>query len=173
MSQEIDTSKIYLTQLYEAYKYANTEFDKSLTYISSGILTVSFVFIEKIVPLTNAVNKEYLITGWKILGASIVVSSFSHLVNIYSLRYYISNYKEVDNIEQKKIRKKEGIVSFIITSLTLFLIIFGSLKITTFIKDNIVPYEINKQKNSFKEASREKNYCKKNRCKKDSFKEHR
>src|SRR2546430_1885005 len=90
----------YLQELYKAYDYSTTEFDKSLTFISSGILIVSFAFIEKIVPLAKAVSKNLLISGWYILAGAILVSVLAHFINIQILRSVIKNYKSQDDSVQ-------------------------------------------------------------------------
>ncbi|GAC1707882.1 MAG: hypothetical protein NVS9B7_22110 [Flavisolibacter sp.] len=55
--QEKDT---YAEQLYSGLSYSQSEFDKSLSLISSGLLAGSFAFIDKIVKIENAKCKNLL-----------------------------------------------------------------------------------------------------------------
>ena len=137
MSNEEESKNSYKSELYKAYDYATTEFDKSLTYISSGILAVSFAFIEKIVPLSTAKNKNVLIDGWYLLGIAIVLSSVAHFINILLLRLTISYYKPKDDNRQKKIRVFGDLLIQLLNISILVLILVGSLKIICFIKTNI------------------------------------
>jgi hypothetical protein len=127
----------YKTELYKAYDYATTEFDKSLTLISSGMLAVSFAFIEKIVSLKEAKEKDVLIDGWYMLGIAIVLSSVAHLINILLLRLVIVYHKQEDDIIQRGIRIGGDILIQSLNLITLALILIGSLDIIAFIKLNI------------------------------------
>lgn len=125
----------YLEELYKTLDYSSTEFDKSLTYISGGMLAVSFAFIEKIVVLKTAIFKGLLIQGWYILGVSIVLSVIAHFVNVIILHQMIKYYKD-----EKKTLKIQKVGNFVIQSLnalTLLLILIGSINIINFIKVNI------------------------------------
>lgn len=137
MADEDNSKDSYKEQLYKAYDYATTEFDKSLTFISSGILAVSFAFIEKIVPLAKAINKDTLVDGWYLLGYAIVLSCVAHLINIFLLRLTITYYKPQDDVCQKRIRTFGDLFIQLLNIITLILILIGSLKIISFVKTNI------------------------------------
>jgi NADH:ubiquinone oxidoreductase subunit 2 (subunit N) len=137
MGDEKNPEDLYLVELYKAYDYCTTEFDKSLTYVSSGILAVSFAFIEKIVPLKSAVSKGYLITGWYLLGIAIFLSVVAHYVNIILLRKIISRRNAQTEMERKKMENRSEVMIQIFNVLTLVLIAIGSWLIISFIKINI------------------------------------
>ena len=137
MADEEKSQDNFKQELYKAYDYATTEFDKSLTFISSGILAVSFAFIEKIIKLKEAKSKETLIEGWYLLGIAIVLSSAAHLINIFLLRLTIIYHKPEDDKYQKRIRVFGDLFIQLLNVSTLTLILIGSLKIISFIKTNI------------------------------------
>ncbi len=137
MADNNEKKDSYLEELYKAYDYSTTEFDKSLTFVSSGILAVSFAFIEKLVPLAKANFKETLVCGWYILAIAIFISVLAHFVNIQVLKSVIKNYKPVDDDAQTKTRKRGETTIQLMNITTLILILIGSLKIIYFIKLNI------------------------------------
>jgi uncharacterized membrane protein len=53
-------------------------FEKNLVYITSGTLALSMTFIEKIVPLKNAMGIPALIFGWVFLTISLLINLISH-----------------------------------------------------------------------------------------------
>ena len=53
----------------ELLKYSIEQFDKSVIYIASGSLAISFAFVKDIVSnLSVAENKNWLITSWIIFA---------------------------------------------------------------------------------------------------------
>lgn len=129
----------YLEQLRKAYDYSTAEFDKSLTYISSGMLTVSFAFIENIIPLKDAKhNKEDLIFGWYTLTVAIFISVLAHYLNIFFLKWIINIYKPEDDEYQRRVRNGCDYSIQAMNIITLLLILIGSLKIIYFVKTNII-----------------------------------
>ncbi len=132
-----DKENSYLAELYKAYHYSKSSFDKSLTFIASGMLAISFAFIEKIITLNTAKSKDILINGWIILAIAIFLSVLAHYAEINLLKLVIQYFNEKDNKKQKWIRSIGDFVIEIINILTLVLILIGSINIIFFIKINI------------------------------------
>lgn len=81
----------YQKEQYAALKYSNEQFDKSLGFIASGSLGISFAFIEKIVNLHTAQNKQFLFSSWYIFSSVIFLSLITHFVSILANRWSIVN----------------------------------------------------------------------------------
>jgi len=127
----------YLTQLYKDLDYSSVEFDKSLTYVSSGVLAISYAFIDKIVNLEKSIFNEYLITGWVIISISIFIALLAHYISILFQKAAIKHYKRQDDSKQEKIRKWSWRVIGGMNLLNIALILIGTLYIFYFININL------------------------------------
>lgn len=128
----------YLSLLYKIWEDCLTEYDKSMLFISSGMLIASFAFIEKIVSLATAVNRALLIDGWWFLGASIFTSAIALYANAWVLRILIIFYKKVDENTHRRMRAWGDIIIQIFNAAALIFTIIGSLKIVEFLKLNLL-----------------------------------
>jgi hypothetical protein len=59
----------------------NAAFDKNVILLAGGSFGVSFAFIDKIVPLAQAVLTPLLITSWAAFGLCLIISLFGFLVS--------------------------------------------------------------------------------------------
>ena len=129
----------YINRLYSALEYSQTEFDKSLTFIASGLLAGSFAFIDKIVKVDAAAHKYLLVLGWAILGLAIGLATFGHSQSIKLISNSISSFKENDDTNQRSTRVNANKVIGRINNGTILLIVVGSLLIFAFILLNFYP----------------------------------
>lgn len=125
----------YLVELYKALDYSQTEFDKSLTYISSGILAISYAFIDKVVNLKEAEFKALLIQGWIIISISIAISLLAHGASTVFLALSITHHG--DEIKSRQIRNGSNIVVWMLNIVTITLLVIGSINIFNFIRVNL------------------------------------
>lgn len=127
----------YTNEQYKALNYSVEQFDKSVLFIASGALGISFAFVEKIVPdLKNAFCKGLLISSWYFFAGVIFISLVAHFISILAIRWSIKN--DPDN--NKKYKKIENCWNWSIRALNVLMIIglfAGIILLILFIKLNI------------------------------------
>lgn len=64
--------------LHAAFIRSVDAFEKNLTYITAGTITLSVTFVDKITPFSPAVHKCYLIIAWTALILSLLINLISH-----------------------------------------------------------------------------------------------
>lgn len=133
--EQSESEKAYIAQLYKDYDYGSTEFDKSLTYISSGVLGVSYAFIDKVVPLKSCHFKGLLIQGWILLSIAIFLSLLGHYASVWVQKLLIRYALDIEN--KRKIYIKGEIITQAINIGVMTLILIGSINILNFIKINL------------------------------------
>ncbi len=79
------TEKEYLTILYETRRYAGEQYDKLIVYLSSGALTLTVGFIEKIVDLSKVKDFTLLYLSWVLFSASLILILISHRTSLLSI----------------------------------------------------------------------------------------
>lgn len=135
---EIEEWKEFRKSVFENKIKSEDDYEKYITLISSGALGLSITFIEKIVPLSNAIEKWILIAGWILLTITLFVSLLSHF---YSRRYSETTIEDIDNdlsydliaVNIKRRNKHLELFNFSTIS-TLFL---GIISIIIFVSINI------------------------------------
>lgn len=138
--QPIPDKKVdYINQLYSDRNYSQTEFDKSLILIASGLLAGSFAFIDKIVKIEHAGFRIFLILGWILLALAIGLSSICHFRSIVHIERAITIYKPKDTKEQKEARSSANREIACLNICTMLLILIGSISIILFIYLNFYP----------------------------------
>jgi hypothetical protein len=85
----------HIEALYKALSYSGEQFDKSVLFIASGALGISFAFIDKLIPdLKNATSKDCLFNAWYCFVGVIFISLVSHFISTLSMRWSIKHYEE-------------------------------------------------------------------------------
>lgn len=113
------------------------DFEKYLTFISAGALGLSITFIEKLVPLENATNVWFLISGWIFLAITLLVNLFSH---IFSALMIDKSNEDLDNDGEAihdlitKRNKKIDLINYA----TLFTLMIGIASIILFTSKNAI-----------------------------------
>src|SRR5579863_10174034 len=116
----------YIDKLYSDRNYSQTQFDKSLILIASGLLAGSFAFIDKIVQIDCANFKFLLLIGWILLALAIGLSSICHFRSIVYIEKAITLYKPKDDKLQKESRLKGNREIAHLNIWTMILILLGS-----------------------------------------------
>jgi hypothetical protein len=119
---------------YDALKYSITEFDKSIQYIASGALGISFAFIEKLVPLKDAHETWLLILSWILFAITIFVSLFCHFLSIMFNEWAIKNVESTDYEKGVSIRNK---VIYFINAIMIYKLFIGLVTLIIFININL------------------------------------
>lgn len=124
-------------QLQNAITISEAEFEKKLTYISSGSLILSLTFIEKIINIEKSIGVWLLISGWGLLCLTLIVNLFSHLVAKKHIRSAQKDiYNELEFKEKvKKIEKNNNKIEALNVSTLIFLVL-GILSIIIFVSIN-------------------------------------
>ena len=73
-----------------------------LTYISSGVLIGTMIFIDKIVSLQDASCKILLVLTWMLIGVSLILIMFSHFISSILLRKTKMEYTQLEKGEDEK-----------------------------------------------------------------------
>jgi len=72
----------------------DARFDKALFTIAAGSFGISFAFIDKFVPINNAVWPPLLVASWAFFAACLIVMVIGHLISAETWR------KQRDQIAQ-------------------------------------------------------------------------
>ena len=91
------TDKEYLTILYKTRRYAGEQYDKLIVYLSSGALTLSVGFIEKIVDLSKIKDLTLLYLSWGLFSASLISILISHRTSLLSIDLEIKEKEEMSD----------------------------------------------------------------------------
>jgi len=92
------TEKEYLTILYETRRYAGEQYDKLIVYLSSGALTLTVGFIEKIVDLSKVKDLTLLYLSWVLFSASLILILISHRTSLLSIDLEIKTKDKMSNV---------------------------------------------------------------------------
>jgi hypothetical protein len=70
----------YQKHLKELVNKSQESFEKQLTYLSAGSLTISMAFIKDVVgDLTKTTHHGLLMTAWSFMGATLLINLLSHV----------------------------------------------------------------------------------------------
>jgi hypothetical protein len=114
-------------------------FEKNLVYLSVGTLSISMIFIEKIVPINNAIYLWVLITSWTLLVLSLLLNLISHQISIYHARKSQFENEHLKLAYQTQMRNyiKRKCVMNTINYINIGLLILGISSIVLFSSINI------------------------------------
>jgi hypothetical protein len=87
--------KEYRISILEQKAKSDDDFEKYITFISSGALIITLTFVEKISPLENSTHKWILIAGWGFLASTLLINLISHYL---SSRF---NEKTIQNLDEE------------------------------------------------------------------------
>lgn len=127
----------------DSYEKSHSEFEKSLTYISSGVLVGSLFFIEKIIPLCNANAKIFLLLTWIFSGTTLLISLISHYL---SSVYHSKISREFSDLEEVTDEARDNLVSKIdanndvisgLNLTSLISLIIGVIQLVLFVSLNL------------------------------------
>ncbi|AWW30142.1 hypothetical protein DN752_08420 [Echinicola strongylocentroti] len=134
--EEENQWKEYRLSILEQKSKSEDDFEKYITYISSGALGLTVTFIDKISPLKESVYVWIIILGWGLFALTLFLNLFSHYL---SSRYNEKTINEIDmdidysmlleNIDKRNEKISCLNISSIISLGTgiLFVLIFSSL----------------------------------------------
>lgn len=132
-----------LAEKYKAFSYGSQEFDKSIRYIASGALGVSFAFIEKIVKLdAKTLHKELLYHSWYLFSIVIFVSMIAYYIiqeiNRWAIEHHVdeSDSKKLKEAYEKKANRLNWLMRLINYSMVVMLII-GLFNLIGFVEWNL------------------------------------
>lgn len=121
----------------EVNRYSNEQFDKSILFIASGALGISFAFITDVVPdFSEAKKTGLLIASWSIFGAVIFLSLVSHFISMQASAWALKN----EHLKRKKFNK--GVMYWnwpirILNLTAIVAILTGIILLISFINQNI------------------------------------
>lgn len=116
---------------------SENDFEKNLTYISSGALGLSLAFIDKIVKLENANHSIFLVIGWVFLTLTLSLNLLSHLISKHFTKISRDDFDKKDQAINLKIKQRNGKID-IINWVSVFLFILGITSIVIFSSINTV-----------------------------------
>lgn len=113
----------YKVELIEVASKSQDSFEKQLSFISSGAIGLSIVFLEKLVKSEAIAKDKWIIEiGWLMLSATLLINLISHLV---TTGYNFKTIREIDlkKFDYKKVESRRKRMSGIniLTSIMLFL----------------------------------------------------
>ena len=137
-------SSNHSAEFYKALNYSTTEFDKSIVFIASGALGISMAFIDKIVKLSCAHDKGYLIASWFLFGATIFISLVTHFISVMANRWAILNCpNDENNTDNSDIKYRRGEKRWnssirILNILMIITLLIGIVLFLLFINNNLI-----------------------------------
>lgn len=116
----------------QTLKYSVEQFDKSITFIASGALGISFAFITDVIPDLKTASGIWLIMiSWYLFTAVIFVSLICHYRSMVSHKWAVENTHLDDNSFNKELTARNKVIRWLNQSMIgglflamLFLIIF-------------------------------------------------
>lgn len=103
--------EVYRLSILEQKSKSEDDFEKYITFISSGALIITLTFIDKISPLDSSISIWLLILGWGLLAATLLVNLISHYLSsrynektIIDIDECISNEQILKNIKRRNRR---------------------------------------------------------------------
>lgn len=137
---------------------SDDDYEKNITYISSGTLILSLTFIEKIVALDKSTALFALIICWTLLAITLLINLISHQLSSFYHEKAIDEIKQYSNFDREKssdkkkqfgssipeeIKKRNNIIRFLNWSTTgtliggiSFLILYCSLNAIKMTNEN-------------------------------------
>jgi hypothetical protein len=111
--KEIQERNMHRQAVLEQKNRSEDDFEKYITFISSGALAITVTFIDKLSPLDQSVFVWVILVGWFFLATTLFLNLISHYL---SSRYNEKTIQEIDdNIEtaelNKNINKRNNIIS--------------------------------------------------------------
>ncbi len=105
----------YRISILEQKAKSDDDFEKYITFISSGALIITITFVEKISPLENSTHKWILIAGWGFLASTLLINLISHYL---SSRF---NEKTIQDLDEEmpfeklicKINERNKVISIL------------------------------------------------------------
>lgn len=115
-------------------------FEKNLIYLSGGGLTISMLFIEKIVPIATATCLCLLILGWISLALALILNLISHRVSVYQTQCCEDDelIKKLEYEKRVENAKKRRTVMRWINNINIALLTLGIFFVVLFVSINTV-----------------------------------
>lgn len=121
----------------DTLKYSTEQFDKTITFIASGALGISFAFIKDIIPdLTSAVQKYYLISSWYIYAGVIFLSMVPHFISMLANTWAAKNQYLEDEPFNNGIKNWNLPIRILNISMIIGLLV-GTILLIKFINQNL------------------------------------
>jgi len=132
--EQIEEWKNYRLSLLEQKSKSDDDFEKYITFISSGALGLTVTFIDKISPLKTSIAICFIAVGWVLLAFTLLINLLSHFL---SSRYNEKTIQDIDDgldyeIIIDGIDKRNKIIS-LLNLISIILLGFGIISILTFI----------------------------------------
>ena len=131
----------YIDTLIEIKNKSDDDYEKNVTFISSGTLLLSITFIEKIISINKSNSIWTLILSWIFLCLTLVINLFSHQLSSWYHEKSIEEYdyditNEIVRKRNKEIRYINWGTTFLLILGMIFLIIFCSINAIHMSKEN-------------------------------------
>ena len=81
----------YKSEIIKSIDKNNDQFEKQFAFIAGGTLAGSFLLIEKIIPISSAICRQYIEISWGFLGLSLIANMLSFFI---AARMMNKNLKE-------------------------------------------------------------------------------
>lgn len=130
----IEEWKDYRLSVLEQKSKSDDDFEKYITFISSGALGLTITFIDKISPLNDSTAIWLIATGWILLTFTLLINLLSHFL---SSRYNEKTIQDIDDDFDYEdvvdgIDKRNKIISNL-NLISIILLGLGILSILTYI----------------------------------------
>lgn len=105
----------YKASILEQKSKSEDDFEKYITFISSGSLIITLTFVDKISPLEISIYKSTLIIGWCLLAITLLLSLISHYISSFYNGKTIQDINSNTPYDEliKKIKKRNRKISIL------------------------------------------------------------
>lgn len=76
--EQLEWWEDYRNKLYDLKSKSDDQFEKAITFITSGALGLTLTFHDKIVPFSGAICVYFIAAGWTLLVATLFINLYSH-----------------------------------------------------------------------------------------------
>jgi len=129
---ENDTHTEYRNLLQELEMKAQEQYDKTVLMLSTGALSISFVFIKDIVKLNKITSTDLLVASWTCWAFSVSCV----LISFYTSKQAMS--KAIDDLDNNvEERNKSNTATSILNILSGAFFVLGLIFIIIFVKKNL------------------------------------
>lgn len=142
-----DPEKDYVKEeAYQQWDNALKDYNKYITYISSGAFAISFAFIDKIVKVEKATNNCILLYALIFFAIPIFIGLLSYFGDIFTNAKFINLLDDVEDADESKLktakenaeayRRTVNVIDTIIRVIQILFLIAGSSCLLYYIGSN-------------------------------------
>lgn len=140
--EQLEWWEDYRNKLYDLKSKSDDQFEKAITFITSGALGLTLTFHDKIVPFSGAICVYFIALGWTLLVATLFINLYSHYQSSKSTDTTIDDVDEVICFKltydgfRDKVNSRNSIIN-ILNKASIYLLGAGLILIIIYVSINL------------------------------------